>query len=205
MADIDKSGAQKDEWAQIAVTTIRKGSEFTFTDDLGGVLEIFVVHDSTNAHANGAEITVEVNDQTSGNDEGWIPLESFNGIRSTPATAVQVNVDVECAATTTQLKVDSTGGSSEFETKMDRYFVKNATIANSEIVRNNGFADNDYITLRDGLTNTQEVTADVFNVVYSWLCRVPQEFRRARVTIWNDDADCTICSMTREAKATDIA
>lgn len=204
MADVNKSGAQKDEWAQIAAAAIRKGAEFTFTDDLGGVLEIFVAHDSTNAHANGAEMVVEVNDQTSGNDEGWIALESFNGIRSSGGTAVQVNVDVECAATVTELKVDSTGGSSEFETKMDRYFVKNNTIANSEIVRNNGFADNDYITILDGLTNTQETSADVFNIVESWLCRVPQEFRRARVIIWNDDADCTICSMTREAKSTDI-
>jgi len=205
MADVDKSGAQKDEWAQIAAAAIRIGAEFTFTDDLGGVLEIFIVHDSINAHANGAQIVVEVNDQPSGNDEGWIALESFNGIRSTPGTAVQVNVDVECAAEATQLKVDSTGASSEFETKMDRYFVKNAAIANSEIVRNNGFADNDYITLLRGLTNTQETSADVFNIVESWLCRIPQEFRRAVVIIWNDDADCTICSMTREAKSTDIA
>lgn len=205
MADVDKSGAQKDEWAQIAAAAIRKGAEFAFTDDLGGVLEIFVAHDSVNAHANGASMVVEVNDQTSGNDEGWIALESFNGIRSSGGTAVKVDVDVECAATATQLKVASTGAASEFETKMDRYFVKNAVIANSEIVRNNGFVDNDYITILDGLTNLQEVTADVFNIVESWLCRVPQEFRRARVIIWNDDADCTICSMTREAKATDIA
>jgi len=205
MADVTKSGDQKDEWAQIAAAAIRLGAEFTFTDDLGGVLEIFVAHDSVNAHANGAMLVVVVNDQTSGNDKGWIPLESFNGIRSTPATAVKVDVDVECAATATQLKVASTGGGDEFETKMDRYFVKNNTIANSEIVRNNGFANDDYITLLRGLTNTQETTADVFNIVYSWLCRVPQEFRRAQVIIWNDDADCTICSMTREAKATDIA
>lgn len=204
MADVDKSGAQKDEWAQIAAAAIRLGAEFTFTDDLGGVLEIFVVHDSTNAHANGAVLTVVVNDQASGNDEGWIAHNAFDGIRSSGGTAVQVNVDVECAAEATQLKVDSTGASSEFETKNDRYFVKNNTIANSEIVKNNGFADNDYITLLRGLTNTQETTADVFNIVDSWLCRVPQEFRRAQVIIWNDDADCTICSMTREAKATDI-
>ena len=202
MADITKSGAQKDEWAQIAAAAERKGAEFTFTDDLGGVLEIFVAHDSTNAHANGAQIVVEVNDQESGNDEGWIPHEAFNGIRSSGGTAVKVDVDVE--STGTQLKVASTGAGDEFETKMDRYFVKNATIANSEVVRNNGFANDDYITLLDSLSNTQQTDSDVFNIVDSWLCRVAQEFRRARVLIWNDDADCTICSMTRETKATDI-
>lgn len=202
MADITKSGAQKDEWAQIAAGAIRKGAEFTFTDDLGGVLEIFVAHDSTNAHANGALLVVEVNDQLSGNDEGWIPHEAFNGIRSSGGTAVKADVDVE--STGTQLKVASTGAGDEFETKMDRYFVKNATIADSEVVRNNGFADDDYITLLDALTNTQQTDADVFNIVDSWLCRVAQEFRRARVITLNDDADCTICSMTREAKATDI-
>jgi len=200
MADIDKAWAQLDEWAQIAVAGVRKGATLSLPDELGAVLEIFVVHDSVNAHANGVMMVVEVSGNTSG-DEDWVPLPSFNGIRSSGGTAATANVDVECAAEATQLKVDTTTG---FVTKMDRYFVKNATIANSEVVRNNGYASDDYITLLDGLTNIQQTTADVFNIVESWLCRIPQEYRRVRVIYWNDDADCTVCTRTMAAEAEDI-
>lgn len=197
MADFTKSGAQVDEWAQIAAAAMRIGADIAIPDDMGILLEITVCHDSANAHANGALVTVEVSSNTTG-DEDWSELPG--GIfRTTGGTAEKDDVDVESSGVT--LYITSTSG---FITKNDRYFVKNATIANSEVVRNNGSATDDYIVLVDALTNTQQTTADIFSVVDQQVVSVPKEFRRARVLVWNDDADCTICTRTRKALATDI-
>ena len=195
MADFTKSGAQVDEWAQIAAAAIRVGADVSIPDDIGFLFEITLCHDSINAHANGALVTVEVSGNTTG-DEDWSELTSF---RSTGGTAVKQDVDVESTGSTLYLQATAS-----FETKNDRYFIKNNTIANSEIIRNNGFGSNDFVTPMDALTNTQQTTADAFNVVDQWVIRVPKEARRARVVVWNDDADCTICSRTRRALATDI-
>jgi len=109
------------------------------------------------------------------------------------------NVDQESSGTS--LYVDVTSG---FITKFLRFFVKDATIANSEIGRIESWNQDDAIYPVDSLTNTHQNTADVFNKVFQWIVSVPKEFRRARVIIWNDDADCTICTRTRKALATNI-
>ena len=197
MADFTKNGSQVEEWAQIAAAATRIGADIATPDDVGVLLEITVCHDSANPHANGALVTVEVSGNTSG-DEDWSELIP-GGYRSSGGTAEKDDVDIESSGMT--LYIASTSG---FTTKMDRYFVKNNTIANSEIVRNNGYAIDDYIQLVDSLTNTQQTSADIFSIVDQWIVRVPKEFRRARVLVWNDDADCTICSRTRRALATDI-
>ena len=195
MADFTKSGAQVDEWAQVAVNATREGAAISIPDDVGILVEIAVAHDSTNAHANGAQVILEGSGNTSG-DEDWSEILS---VRSDGGTATQANVDQE--STGTSLYVDLTTG---FVTRMKKFFIKNNTIANSEIGRVESWAADDAIGCVDSLTNTQEVTADVFNIVNDWIFRVPKEFRRARVLVFNDDADCTICSRTRKAIATDI-
>jgi hypothetical protein len=195
MADFTKSGAQVDEWAQITANDTREGAAISVPDDIGILVEVAVAHDSVNAHANGAQVIIEGSGETSG-DEDWSEILS---VRSDGGTAKQANVDVE--STGTSLYIDLTTG---FESRISKYFVKNNTIANSEIVRMKSFVTDDYLGLVDSMTNTQQTTADVFNIVNDWVFRIPKEFRRARVLVFNDDADCTICSRTRKALATDI-
>ena len=195
-----KATASVDEWAQVAAAAIREGAAIDVSVAYEGILHIVIAHDSINAHALGAKITVET--RAGDGDEDWREYAVF---QTGGGTAVKVDVDVECAAAATQLKVASTGGSSEFETKNDLYFVKNAAIANSEIVRNNGFSDNDYITILDGLENTQEVTADVFNIVEQFRLELPLGCSTARVLVWNNDADCTICTKTDLEQVTSLS
>jgi len=185
---LTKSTAPIDGWGQVAVGAIRKGNEHDVSGYYGAVLNVIIAHDSTNAHANGALVTIET--RAGDEDEDWRELVTF---RSAGGTAAQVNVDEECPAGSTQLKVNSTA---QFETKNDQYFVKNASLGNSEIVRNNGFAGDDYIELLDGLTNTQEITSVVFDKVEQFAMAIPFEASRVRVLVWNDDADCTICTKT---------
>lgn len=195
-----KSNAAVDEWANIVAAAIREGATIDLSGNYGHVLNIAVAQIEAVAHANGVLVTVE--GRFGAEDEDWRTLTEF---RTAGGTAVTVNVDVESAAEATQLKVDSTGGSSEFETKMDRYFVHNTVaVGNSEIVRNNGFADNDYITLLDGLKNTQETSANVYNLVDEFTVELPAALSTARVLVWNDDADCDVCSRTDIAKQTGI-
>jgi len=197
MADFTKDGAQVDEWAQIVATAIRVGADIAIPDDIGVLLEITLAHDSANAHANGALVMVDVSSNTEG-DEDWSELIP-GGYRSDGGTATLANVDQESSGTS--LYVDATSG---FITKMLRFFIKDATIANSEIGRVSSWDEDNSIQPMDALTNTHQNTADVFNKVNQWIVSVPKEFRRARVIIWNDDADCTICTRTRKALATDI-
>lgn len=198
MADLTKSGAQVDEWAQIAAAGTRVGADIATTDDVGVLLEITVAHDSTNAHANGALVIVEGSGEISG-DEDWSEITP-GGFRSSGGTSVQANVD-QITSTDKSLYVDLTSG---FITKFTKFFIKDNTIADSEIGKTNGVGTDDYIKCIDNMTNTHQTTADVFNVVDTWIVRVPKEFRRARVIVLNDDADCTICTRTRKALSTDI-
>lgn len=201
MPDFTKDGTQIDEWAVVSPATQREGAAIAIPDDLVISVTVWSSKVEEVAHDGEDYYLFQASKSTSG-DEDW---EDVLELKGTAGTADKVNVDVESAAGATQLKVDSTGGASEFETLGDRYFVLNNTIANSEIVKNNGFANDDYITCLDGLTNTQQTSADVFNIVDQiGPITYPPQFRRARVIVRNDDADCDIVTKTDIAKVTEI-
>ena len=198
MADFTKSGAQVDEWAEIAAAGIRKGAVFDIPDDIGILLLITVAHSSANAHANGALVTIEGSENTSG-DEDWAEVVP-GGLRSLGGTADEKTVDQNSSGTT--LYVSGTTG---YESKMLKFFIKDDTIANSEIARVQFWSVAVSINCMKGMTNSHALTTTkVYNIVDEWVILVPKEFRRAVVNVWNDDADCTICTRTRKALATDI-
>ena len=197
MADLTKAGSQIDEWAVIAAATIREGVATAIPDDLQITVGITICKIEAVAHDGHAEVIVEVSHMTSG-DEDWIELPGFE---ITAETASTTTLDAEAAAAATTVPLTATAN---FTTKGDLYFIKNGTIANSEIVRNNGYADGVSITILDGLTNTQQNAVSIYTSVEQWPVKIPPEFRRFRVLINNLDADCDIVSRTIVAKATDI-
>ena len=197
MTDFTKAGSQIDEWAAIAAATIRAGAATATPDDLRIAIEITIAKIEAVAHDGEATVIVEVSGNTTG-DEDWTELVSF---KIDAETASTTTLDAEAAAAATTVPLTATAN---FTTKGDRYFIKNGTIANSEIVRNNGYSDGVSITILKGLTNTQQNGVSIYTSVQDWIVRIPADFRRFQVLINNADADCDIVSRTRVAKATDM-
>jgi len=198
MADFDKAGSQVDEWAEIAAAGIREGAVVAIPDDIGILLLITVAHSSVATHTKGALVTVEGSENTAG-DEDWSEIVP-GGLRSSGGTAGMNTVDEESSGTTLYLD-----GTTAFQTKMLKFFIKDNTIANSEIGRVANWDAGVEVNCLKSLTDTHAATTTtVYNIVDEWVIRVPKEFRRAVVNVWNDDADCTICTRTRKALVTDI-
>lgn len=197
MADKTKTGSQVDEWAVIAAGTMRKGAEIAIPDDIQTAFEITVCKVEAVAHDGEGIIIIEVSGNTSGNED-WTEMVAF---KINAETASTTTLDVEAAAAATTVPLTATAN---FTTKGDKYFIKNGTIANSEIVRNNGYADGVSITILDGLTNTQQNGVSIYTTVEQFAITLPDMYRRARVLINNKDADCDIVSRTRLAKVTDL-
>ena len=198
MADFDKAGSQVDEWAEIAAAAIRKGAEVSIPDDIGILLLITVAHSSGLNHANGALVTIEGSENTSGNED-WSEVVP-GGLRSSGGTSAENTVDQNSSGSS--LYVD---GTTAYETKMKKFFIKDGTIADSEIARVLNWDVGISVDTVKDMTNSHALTTTkVYSIVDEWVIFVPKEFRRAIVNVWNDDADCTICTRTRKALVTDI-
>lgn len=198
MADFDKAGSQVDEWAQIAAANTREGAVVTIPDDIGVLLLITVAHSSGNAHANGALVMIEGSENTSG-DEDWAEVVP-GGYRSSGGTADEKTVDQNSSGTTLYLS-----GTTGYQTKFLKFFIKDNTIEDSEVARVSDWEVAVSVNCFDGMTNSHALTTTkTYNIVDEWVVRVPKELRRARVNVLNDDADCTVCTRTRKALATDI-
>ena len=95
---------------------------------------------------------------------------------SSSATTGTVTLDVEAASTDTLIPIVATAN---FTTKGDRYLIKNGTIANSEIVRNNGYDDGVSITILQGLTNTQQNGVSIHTTVETFSLGIPSCWRHS--------------------------
>lgn len=196
MSDFTKTGSQIDEWAVVTAATMREGAATAIADDMAVMLEITVAKNEAVAHDGHCEVIVETSGNTSG-DEDWTELCLFE---IDAETATKTDVDQNSSSTT--LYVTST---TNMETTGDLLFVHDTNaIADSEIVRVNGYSNDDYITLLDALTNAKDTDDDVYTGVNQWIVSVPAEARRVRVLVNNKDADCNVVSRTRIAKVTDI-
>ena len=197
MADFTKTGSQIDEWAVVSAATMREGAELSIPDDLRIRPIITLCKVEAVAHDGECSIIIEASRNTTG-DEDWTQLGSF---KINAETASTTTLDAEAAAAATTVPLTATAN---FITKGDRYLIKNGTIANSEIVRNNGYSDGVSITILDGLTNTQQNGLSIFTSVKQFSLGFPEEFRRGRVLINNKDADCDVMSRTELAKVTEL-
>jgi len=197
MADFTKTGFQNDEWAVVPAATMRKGEAFDIPDDIEVAVEIAVCKVEAVAHDGEAFVVIEVSGNTTG-DEDWTEL-MITQINA--ETAAVTTLDAEAAAAATTIPLTAT---TNFETKGDKFFIKNGTIANSEIVRNNGFSSGANIIILDGLTNTQQNGVSIFTSVEQFAFTLPSMYKRGRVLINNKDADCDIVSRIRLSKVTDL-
>ena len=198
MADFTKTGSQVDEWGVISAATMREGAVESIPTDIEVALEITVCKVEAVAHDGECYIIIEVSGNTT-SDEDWSELVSF---QINAETANTTTLDAEAAIAVTTIPLTATG---DFDTKGEKFFIKNGTIANSEIVRNNGVNAGVSITILDGLTNTQQNGVSIYTSVEQFAFVLPSMYRRCRVLVNNLDADCDVVSRTRISKVTNIA
>lgn len=198
MADYDKTNSQIDEWAVIAAAAMREGAVFTFADHLKDGVIVTLVKGEAVAHDGEGYVILECSRNASGNED-WTEIAKF---QTNAETAATTTLDAEAAAAATTVPLTATAN---FATKGDRYLISNGTIANSEVVRNNGYSDGVSITILDGLTNTQQNGVSIFTTVEQYaFTDIPEIFQRGRVLILNNDADCDLISRTEFASVTDL-
>lgn len=178
---LTKSGI-KQNWVEIAQNDLVEGAVIDVSGNYETNLTIQVALSTETAHT-GTKMIVEVSGESSG-DDAW--SEHIAEIIACIGTANSVNCDQNSSGST--LYVDST---TDFEIKGDRYFVEDTgDITKCEIVRNNGFSNDDYITTLDAITDQKDSGDDVFDIVEDHLVHIPFGYSRVRVLYDNTyDAD----------------
>lgn len=193
-----KSVAVVQDWKALSPGSWWSAGDIDVSTSFKAGLAVVVCPIEAVAHANGT--LVRVMGRFGANDEDWRVLYD---LRMGAGTAATVNVDVEEAAEAFEIHVDST---TDFETLGDRYLVHNTVaVANSELITNGGFTNDDVIALTHGLANTQETSANLYNIVAEKYFPLPDEVSMAQVLFLNDDADCDVLVRVDVARITAVA
>lgn len=151
---IGKSAGQLQEWVQNAISAVAiSSSNLDLRAVYGATIILEAAPDTTTAH-NGTEFVVETSshDDPSPAAEYWAP---HSRVVLGAGTAVGTTLDEGEPAGETQIAVAATTG---MQLNGLYRFVKDATIADSEVFYQRTYSAADYLTARTGLTNAHAVT-----------------------------------------------
>lgn len=183
---LTKSVAAVDEWQVVAQNTVVEGATVDLSANYQTLLTTFCVLSSETAQANGADIRVQISANTTG-DEDWFDFVAFVGATGT-GNKEDITNNPLAAASTTITCASTTGYTKPTGTDNGLRFIKDATVANSEVVLQNGLTTNTNITIVDGTTNEHANTADLYNIVSVHCVQLPDAANRCRV-IYNNTKD----------------
>lgn len=177
-----------DEWALTANTAIRLGTELDVSTAYQCVLNIKAVLGEAVASTGQPEVIIQTTGEASPAKDDWTTYMRFIGPQGTPVTPLALD-ETEPAAETVIVCTDPETAGIDNDGKFK--FVKNTTVANSEIiyqVANSGDAG-DTITILDGLANEQTAATSVIMDIDDTELEV--------VTQWNFVIDCIAISRIR--------
>ena len=191
-----KTVAAVDEWANVAQNAVREGSVVDVSGLDGAILHIDIALVAATAHT-GTKIAVQISSNTSG-DEDWTTLTEFIGPRGTPNTENITNNPL--TATSTTATVANTTGYVADETRF--IYIKDGTIANSELVLLLSAVTDTSVTWMDGTTNEHAQTTPFWNIAKTYPIVIPWEANRVRVIIDNtfDPDGAAVDTKTRISK-----
>ena len=176
------------EGVQVAAQAIVHSAEVGVDTEYENWLHLQAALDSTTAHT-GTKFTVQASSAAAG-DEDWHDL--FSLVLCVGTAATEAFAATEPAAETVIAVADTTG----FVTYGIWLFVKDDTIANSEMVEQVSHVANVSVTILDGLTNEHTSADALWNVADSkaWLIGGGPGLR-VRVVVDNnyDSGASTIC------------
>ena len=198
-----------DEWVLTANTAVRLGAELDVNSAYYCTLNIKAVLGEAVASTGQPEVIIEVTGEASPAKDDWSPYMRMIGPTGTPVTPLAFNNTEPAGETVIACTNPAIAG---IDNDGKYKFVKNTTVANSEIVfqaSNSGDAG-DTITILDGLANEQTAAASVImdiddasnEVVAQWTVAIDcTSLSRIRV-IYNADKDTdgpdvyTFCAYT---------
>jgi len=202
--DITKSQGELYDWTLLddtasAAMSLETGVH-TYTDTLSSVLNVAMVNIGAVADAGSVGFIVFV--RYGAADDGWREWVEY---KADVAVAVTIDVDAQAAAAQAVIPLSSTTNFDEAARIGDTFFIKDATLANSELVVWGGtFSDDVSITVIDDLVTTHENTADIYQVVSQWNILLPNGCDEAKVLFYNRDADANYACRVDYANEDDI-
>lgn len=202
--DVTKSQGQLYDWTlldDIGGTPYLETGVHTYTDTLSSVLNIAMVN--IGAAADAGSIGFKIFVRYGAADDGW---REWIDLKADVAVAVTTVLDAESAAAQAVINVTATAGFDDPTQIGDTYFIKNATLANSELVIWGGVhADAATLTVIDNLVTTHAVTSSsLYAVVSQWNIRLPNGNDEAKVLFYNQDADANYACRVDYANEDDI-
>ncbi len=191
-----KTIAAVDEWANVAQNTVREGAVVDVSGLDGAILHIDVALSSAVAHT-GTKISVMISSNTSG-DEDWTELTNLIGPTGTANTENITNNPL--AASSTTAAVASTTGYDADETRF--IYIKDSTIADSELALLISHVANTSVTFLKGTTNAHVQNTPMWNIAETYPIDLPWATNRVMVVIDNtyDSDGAAVDTRTRISK-----
>ena len=205
-ADVTKAQGELLDWTLLddvgasPAMTVETGTH-TYTDTLSSTLNVAMVNIGAVADAGSVGFKIFV--RYGAADDVW---REFIDLKADVAVAVSTVLDAESAAAQAVVNVTATAGFDAVGQIGDTYFIKNATLANSELVIWGGVhADAATLTVIDNLVTTHAVTtSSLYAVVSQWNIRLPNGNDEAKILFYNQDADANYAVRADYANETDI-
>jgi len=182
--------SQNDDWAAITAGAMRVGSTYDLSGSFSSMLYIDVAPIEAVAQV-GMDIIVQV----SYADQLWDTLMTF---KSNAVTSTLTTLDAEAAA---EQKVISVATQSE--DVGDYLFIKDGTIANSELIIVQATAAGEY-TAADDLILTHANGLGIYSDAQQWVVQLPLAAAIARVLYNNTDTDCDMASSSHVSIVTSL-
>lgn len=203
-ADVTKSQGELLDWTLLDDTASAamsvETSVHTYTDTISSTLSVAMVNIGAVADASSVGFKIFV--RYGAADDAW---REFIDLKADVAVAVTIDVDAEAAAAQAVIPLSATTNFDEPARIGDTFFIKDATLANSELVTWGGTFSNDVsITVIDNLVATHANTADIYQVVSQWNIRLPNGCDEAKVLFYNQDADANYACRVDYANEDDI-
>ena len=198
--DMTKSQGELYDWTSLgAITTLETGTH-TYTATLSSTLNVAMVN--IGAVADAGSVGCKIFVRYGAADDAW---REFADLKADVALAVTIDVDAQAASAQAVIPLSATTNFDEPARINDTFFIKDATLANSELVIWGGTFENDIsITVIDNLVTTHENTADIYQVVSQWNIKLPNGNDEAKLLFYNQDADATYACRVDYANEDDI-
>jgi len=178
-----------DDWQAVVAATMVAGTAKDISGKKDVLLYVEAALVEAVAHGTGVQIIVE----TSQEDDNWVELTKFRGTAETAATTT-INDAAAAAGDSTITLTDATTG--DFDVKARKWFILEATYANSESVKTISNATH-VVTLAQDMIRAHTNGASCYDRVDEWQIAIPDNAKWVRVLANNDDADCDIAFTSR--------
>ena len=184
-----------DAWQIVTAATTVEGSAADFTDSYGdGIFNVEIAQIEAVAHAggNGPMVQVSVDGRT------WLDYQVLSLTAGTAGTTTTVGALTADANTVVDL-TDAT--TADFDEQGRAWFIKDGTIANSEVVFTKSNATN-AVTILDAVQVSHSTGVNVYDRVDQFSVVIVEPFQYAKLVAINTDSDCDIAFSTHAVKVT---